>query len=133
MHSCEEKSIAVAAAKLTAAFANATVAKVNVVSGMAYGSTYIVMNSKHIGADMVFAVEGAKIGMMDAALAAQIIAPEKTADDRKAVADAYASLQGSAEAAAKRGYVDAIVSASRISPSKITSGACRTQARRADR
>ena len=107
----EEKSIAVAAAKLTAAFANATVAKVNVVSGMAYGSTYIVMNSKHIGADMVFAVEGAKIGMMDAALAAQIIAPEKTADDRKAVADAYASLQGSAEAAAKRGYVDAIVSA----------------------
>ena len=32
---CEEKSIAVAAAKLTAAFANATVAKVNVVSATA--------------------------------------------------------------------------------------------------
>ena len=76
----EEKTIAIAAAKLTASFANATVAKVNVISGVAYGSTYIVMNSKHIGADMVFAVEGAKIGMMDAALAAQIIAPEKTAD-----------------------------------------------------
>ena len=48
---------------------------------------------------------------MDAALAAQIIAPDKTADDRKAVETEYASLQGSAEAAAKRGYVDAIVSA----------------------
>lgn len=107
----EEKTIAVAAAKLTAAFANATVAKVNVISGVAYGSTYIVMNSKHIGADMVFAVEGAKIGMMDAALAAQILAPEAKEAERVAVKEAYDSLQGSAKAAAKRGYVDAIVSA----------------------
>ncbi len=108
---CEEKSIAVAAAKLTAAFANATVAKVNVINGEAYGSTYIVMNSKHIGADMVFAVEGAKIGMMDAALAAQIIAPDASAEERAKAKEEYDSLQGSAVAAAKRGYVDAIVSA----------------------
>ncbi len=107
----EEKNIAAAAAKLTAAFAGATVAKLNVVSGMAYGSTYIVMNSKHIGADMVFAVEGAKIGMMDAALAAQILSSDKSAEERKQTEEAYASLQNSAESAAKRGYVDAIVSA----------------------
>ena len=69
------------------------------------------MNSKHIGADIVFAVEGAKIGMMDASLAAQILAPETDAEGRKATKEAYDSLQGSAEAAAKRGYVDAIVSA----------------------
>ncbi len=111
---CEEKNIAVAAAKLTAAFANATVAKVNVVAGTAYGSTYIVMNSKHIGADMVFAVEGAKIGMMDAALAAQIIAPKASAEERAKVKEEYDSLQGSAEAAAKRGYVDAIISADSV-------------------
>ena len=43
------------AAALTAAFANATVPKVNVVVGKAYGSAYVVMNSKSIGADMVFA------------------------------------------------------------------------------
>ncbi len=107
----EEKSIAVAAAKLTAAFAGATVAKINVVSGMAYGSTYIVMNSKHIGADMVFAVEGAKIGMMDAGLAAQILASDKNAEERDNIKKAYEELQNSAESAAKRGYVDAIVSA----------------------
>ncbi len=111
---CEEKNIAVAAAKLTAAFANATVAKVNVVAGTAYGSTYIVMNSRHIGADMVFAVEGAKIGMMDAALAAQIIAPKASAEERAKVKEEYDSLQGSAEAAAKRGYVDAVISADSV-------------------
>ncbi|MCD7883706.1 MAG: carboxyl transferase, partial [Lachnospiraceae bacterium] len=49
---CSEKKIAKAAAKLTAAFANATVPKVNVIIGKAFGSAYVVMNSKAIGADM---------------------------------------------------------------------------------
>lgn len=107
----EEKGIAVAVAKLTAAFANATVAKLNVIAGEAYGSTYITMNSKHIGADMVFAVEGARIGMMDAGLAAQILASDKNAEEKEAVKKSYEELQNSAVSAAKRGYVDAIVSA----------------------
>ena len=52
---CSERNIAREAAKLTYAFANATVPKVNVIIGKAYGSAYIVMNSKSIGADMVYA------------------------------------------------------------------------------
>lgn len=110
----EEGRIATAAAKLTYAFAGATVPKVNVISGEAMGSTYIVMNSKHIGADMVFAVEGAAIGMMNADLAAQILCPDATAEEKKAAAASYASLQQSAESAAKRGYVDAIISADSV-------------------
>lgn len=110
----EERGIATAAAKLTFAFANATVAKINVISGEAMGSTYIVMNSKHIGADMVFAVEGAKIGMMDANLAAQILCPDADAEGKKEAAKAYSELQQSAVSAAKRGYVDAIISADSI-------------------
>lgn len=110
----EERGIATAAAKLTFAFAGATVPKINVVSGKAFGSTYIVMNSKHIGADMVFAVEGAKIGTMDAALAAQILCPDGTAEERKDAAVRYETLQNSAESAAKRGYVDNIISADSI-------------------
>ena len=47
-----EKAIAKAAAKLTYAFANATVPKVNVVIGKALGTAYVVMNSKAIGADI---------------------------------------------------------------------------------
>ena len=52
---CAEKAIAKAAAKLTYAFANATVPKVNVVIGKAYGSAYVAMNSKAIGADITIA------------------------------------------------------------------------------
>jgi Acetyl-CoA carboxylase, carboxyltransferase component (subunits alpha and beta) len=106
----EEKTIALAAARLTYAFANATVPKVNVIVGNAFGSAYITMNSKHIGADLVFAVEEAKIGMMEAKSAAQIMyADEPGLIDKKA--EEYAELQSSAEAAAKRGYVDNIIEA----------------------
>lgn len=106
----EEKSIGLASAKLTYAFANATVPKVNVIIGKAYGSAYLTMNSKHIGADMVFAIEGAQIGMMDSKLAAQIMyadAPESINEK----ASEYEKLQSSALAAAKRGYVDTIIDA----------------------
>ncbi len=105
----EEKSIAIASAKLTYAFANATVPKVNVVIGKAFGSAYITMNSKHIGADLVFALPSAQIGMMDAELAAQIMYDGADLSVQKEKASEYAALQSSAEAAAKRGYVDSII------------------------
>ncbi len=62
----DEKRIAKSAAKLTYAFADATVPKVNVVIGKAFGSAYVTMNSKAVGADMVYAWPEAEIGMMDA-------------------------------------------------------------------
>lgn len=105
----EEKSIATASAKLTYAFADATVPKVNVIVGKAFGTAYITMNSKHIGADMVFALPGAQIGMLDADLAAQIMYEKETAEVQKEKSAEYAVLQSSAEAAAKRGYVDNII------------------------
>jgi acetyl-CoA carboxylase carboxyltransferase component len=52
----EEKGIAIASGKLTYAFADATVPKVNVITGKAFGTAYVTMNSKHVGADMVFAL-----------------------------------------------------------------------------
>ena len=48
----EEKTISKALAKLTNAYADATVPKVTVVMDKAYGTAYTVMNSKAIGADM---------------------------------------------------------------------------------
>lgn len=105
----EEKTIARASAKLTYAFANATVPKVNVIVGKAFGSAYITMNSKHIGADMVFALENAQIGMMDADLAVQIMYDGADSNLRKEKAVEYANLQSSAEAAARRGYIDNII------------------------
>ena len=105
----EEKTIANASAKLTYAFANATVPKVNVIIGKAFGTAYITMNSKHIGADMVYALPTAEIGMMEAGLAAQIIYEGEAAEVVKEKAAEYEKLQSSAEAAAKRGYVDSII------------------------
>ena len=110
----EEKTIAKASAKLTHAFANATVPKVNVIVGKAFGSAYITMNSKHIGADMVFALPDAQIGMMDAQLAAQIMFDGESADAVKEKASEYEQLQSSAQAAAKRGYVDSIIEAQAV-------------------
>lgn len=111
----EEKEIAKAAAKLTYAFASAAVPKVTLITGKAFGSAYITMNSKHIGADMVFALPNAEIGMMDAKRAAAIIYEEeiKTAENKNELlaekAAEYQEQQKSTEAAAKRGYIDAVI------------------------
>ena len=101
-------------AKLTYAFANATVPKVNVIAGTAFGSAYVSMNSKAIGADVVFAWTGAQIGMMDSKMAAKIMYADEDAATQKEKAEEYAKLQASAEAAAKRGYVDSIISADAV-------------------
>ena len=111
----EEKTIAKAAAGLTYAFANATVPKINVIMKKAYGSSYITMNSKHIGADLVFAYPEASIGMMDAKNAVQIIYADEIKNSEDTVslinekADEYEALQSSCISAAKRGYVDSII------------------------
>ncbi|MBD5136231.1 MAG: carboxyl transferase [Lachnospiraceae bacterium] len=105
---CQEKKMAKAAARLTYAFAEATVPKVNVVTEKAYGSAYSIMNSKGIGADIVYAWEGSEIGMMDAELAAKIICSDKK-DDINKTADEYRELQLNAASAAGRGYVDTMI------------------------
>ncbi len=104
-----EKNMASAVAKLTYAFANATVPKVNVIVGKAFGSAYVSMNSKSIGADLVYAWPTAEIGMMDAKLAAQIMYAEADAETLNEKAAEYKELQSSPNSAAARGYVDAII------------------------
>jgi len=110
-----EKGIAIASAKLTYAFANADVPKVNVITGEAYGSAYVSMNSKSLGADLVYAWPTASIGMMDSQLAAKIMYADEIAAASDVAATVsekaaeYAKLQSSVESAAARGYVDAVI------------------------
>ena len=99
---CCAKNLAKETAKLAYAFANASVAKVNVVYGPTYGSAYSVMNSKALGCDVVFAWNDVAIGAMDADLAAKIV--DSNAED-------YKKIQNNVESAAKRGYVDTIINA----------------------
>lgn len=108
---CSEANMARSAAELTNAYISATVPKVNVVVGEAFGSAYLTMNSKSTGADMVFAWPNAQIGMMDAKLAAKIMYADADAATINEKAAEYAMLQSSALSAAKRGYVDTIIQA----------------------
>jgi len=114
---CTESKIAKAAGRLTYAFANASIPKVTVIVGAAYGTAGLTMNSKSIGADLVYAWPGAAIGMMEAEAAVKIMYAEEIgkADDsvgliREKAAE-YQLLQSSAAAAARRGYVDDIIPA----------------------
>ncbi len=114
---CNEKTLAQSAAKLTYAFANASVPKVTVIIGQAYGTAYLTMASKSIGADIVYAWPDAVIGMMDATAAAKIMYADeiRLSDDAPGLirekAAQYRQIQSSAMAAAKRGYVDDIIEA----------------------
>lgn len=105
----DERTLARETAKLIYAFTNATVPKVNVIIGKAYGSAYVAMNSKSIGADMVYAWPESEIGMMEADLAAKIMYADADADTLKEKAVEYKELQSSPMSAARRGYVDTII------------------------
>ena len=104
---CSEKKIGDAAAKMAYAFASATVPKINVVTGNAYGSAYVIMNSKSLGADMTFAWDSSRIGMMDADLAAKLLFEKE--ENKDELTASYKEVQTSVESAARRGYVDTII------------------------
>ena len=102
-------------AKLLYAFAEATVPRVTVITRKAYGGAYDVMNSTHIGADLVYAWPTAEIAVMGAKGAAEIIfRKEISASDDPAGKLAekeaeYAELFAHPYNAAARGYVDEII------------------------
>ena len=112
---CSEKRMPKSGAGLTFAYANATVPKVSLIVGDAYGSAALSMNSKSIGADIVFAWESAKMGMMNASEAVKIIYSKEidSSEDIKSTLDEkikdYENLQNSVVYAARRGYVDDII------------------------
>ncbi len=111
----EEKTMGKAAAKLIGAYVQATVPKVTLIAGDACSSAYLVMGSRHVGADVVYAYPRARIGMMDPESAVRIIysdAIEKAADKPSFIrekANEYDALQASPLSAASRGYVDDII------------------------
>jgi acetyl-CoA carboxylase carboxyltransferase component len=102
-------------ATLLRAFAAATVPKLTVVLRKAYGGAFITMNSKDLGADLVFAWRDAEIGVMGAHAATGIIhrreweaASDPTAR-RAALAADYTSEHLGAAAAAAGGFVDEVI------------------------
>jgi acetyl-CoA carboxylase carboxyltransferase component len=102
-------------ASLVRAFAAATVPRVTVVLRKANGSAFIAMNSKDLGADMVFAWPQAEIGVMAAQSATGIIHRRRlaaAADEdasMRALSEAYAREHLGADVAAAGGFVDEVI------------------------
>ena len=102
-------------AKLLYAFAEASVPKINVIIRKAYGGAYIAMNSKSLGADLVFAWPSAEIAVMGAEGAANIIFRKEIAESddpietRKQKIEEYRTKFSNPYVAASRGYVDDVI------------------------
>ncbi len=102
-------------AKLLYAFSEATVPKINVIVRKAYGGAYIAMNSKHLGADMVFAWPSAEIAVMGPDGAANIIfrkeiaAADEPVEARSKLIEEYREKFSNPYVAASRGYVDDVI------------------------
>ncbi len=101
-------------AKLIYAYAEATVPKVTVITRKAYGGAYVVMGSKHLRADVNLAWPTAKIAVMGADGAVNIVHHRQLAarDDpalRERLVAAYRREYDNPYLAAERGYVDAII------------------------
>jgi acetyl-CoA carboxylase carboxyltransferase component len=100
-------------ASLLRAFAGARVPKVTLVLRKAFGGAAITMNSKDLGADVVFSWPGAQIGIMAARQAVGIVHGRRLREDetlsRDALAEAYAAEHLTAPAAAASGWVDEVI------------------------
>ena len=111
----ENAGLARRGAKLLYAIAEASVPKINVVVGKAYGSAYVAMNSKHVGADIVFAWPQAEISVMGAEGAANIVFDDEIANSENPVATRnekiaeYKEKYASPYMAAARGDVDDVI------------------------
>ena len=102
-------------ASLLRAFAGATVPRLTVVLRKAYGGAVITMNSKDLGADLVFAWPQAEIGIMAASQAVGIVHRRRLAeldDDGNGASElaaAYAEEHLTADAAAASGFIDQVI------------------------
>ncbi len=100
-------------ASLLRAFAGATVPRLTVVMRKAYGGAAITMNSRDLGADMVFAWPRAEIGIMSAGQAVRFVHRREldgSSDaERERLTSEYAERHLTATAAAASGFVDEVI------------------------
>jgi len=105
-------------AKLLYAYCEATVPKITVITRKGYGGAYIVMGSRHAGADMVFGWPTAEIAVMGAEGAVNVIyrkeisdcgSEQEKAEKRKELIAEYTEKFASPKIAAQKGYIDELI------------------------
>jgi len=105
---CQERRLPRALSQMTQRFVDSSVPKLNLITKQGYGTPYVLMNSKSLGADLVYAFDSTAVGAMEASKAAKILADNGT--DAASIEKSYAELQDSALTAAAHGHIDRIVS-----------------------
>jgi acetyl-CoA carboxylase carboxyltransferase component len=102
-------------AKLLYAYCEATVPRVQVTTRKAYGGAYVVMDSKSIGADFVYAWPSAELAVMGPQGAVEIVYRRELVDSpdpaarRAELVEEYTERYANPYVAAERGYVDAVI------------------------
>ena len=102
-------------AKVLYAYSEATVPKITVILRKAYGGGYIAMNSRHLGADFMFAWPGAEIAVMGPEGAANTIFRKEImeAEDQDAMRQEkvreYIEKFANPYVAASKGFIDSVI------------------------
>jgi len=113
-------------AKIVYAYSEASVPKLTVVTRKGYGGAYIVMASKHIHADMVFAWPGAEIAVMGAEGAVNILyrkelqGQENAEAERLRLENEFRQKFANPYVAAANGFVDDVILPHETRPRLIT-------------
>ncbi len=109
-------------AKLLYAFAEATVPRLTVITRKAYGGAYLVMNSKHLRADVSFAWPTAEIAVMGPEGAVNVVfrkeieKAEDPARRREELIAEYERRFANPYVAAERGFVDDVIEPAETRP-----------------
>jgi acetyl-CoA carboxylase carboxyltransferase component len=109
-------------AKLLYAFSESTVPRMTVITRKAYGGAYLVMNSKHLRADVSFAWPTAEIAVMGAEGAVNVVFRKEIdqADDpasrRAELITEYRDKFSTPYAAAERGFIDDVIEPAETRP-----------------
>ena len=107
-------------AALAGAYASATVPVVTVNLGESYGTAYTVMGSKSLGADLVYALDSAKIGVLKPSSSVAMLWTEKLAgakapiEKRKSLEEEWELYMTTPILAANAGQVDDIIPAEQL-------------------
>lgn len=102
-------------AKLLYAYSEATVPKVSLIMRKAYGGAYIAMNSKNMGADLVYAWPIAQLAVMGAEGAVDIVYRKQlretndSSELRKRLINEYEEKYLNPYIAAENGYIDDVI------------------------
>lgn len=107
-------------AQLASIYASSTTAKVTVILGKACGSAFTLLGSKTLGADIVYALEDAEIGILQADAAVEFLYSEEIkaaadpASKRAELTEQWKAGEASALSAARNGDIDDLLERSEL-------------------